>query len=528
VRSEVVGRDFDPVDISKAVLARWTWILLAAILGGLVGTLLSLFRAPKYQAEAAIGAGFDYGRVEFLDDDAERRIFFRIQDLLLSDETLSAALQELPGDLFSQVPLETADELRARVSLTRIEARWNLKATDASPGRAAAIANAWGESAPEAVGEAQRHAWKAAELQAVYFRVWCRPTELNSLGREFMWVCDESLPQASPPTLTEDLLAEVQLSRGIPPIVWVAWLRRAELPTSPVTALRALLALGGMAAGLILGLLATLGIPASGAERVQQAPSPPNLYSVLLSHWPRVFVLAVLGGLLGLGASWVSPARYLATAKISVGIDYSRTQFQDEDAERHILARVQDLLLSDEVLERAMDRAGEAAPSLGGFREQIRLTRIESEWSLAVTDPSPGRAAGLANAWAAASLGVLENAQREAWRLAELQALFFQFACRPQAPGEAGEPAVWVCDELEGEPPRPDLEAEILQRMAASYGIPPVISFALLESASEPEHAVTTPRAVLGLTGMILGLIPGAVWALRGGGNPSRTPDHSR
>ncbi len=263
----------------------------------------------------------------------------------------------------------------------------------------------------------------------------------------------------------------------------------------------------------------------------QKALSPALLYSALLSHWPRVFALAVLGGLLGLGASWVSPARYLATAAISVGIDYTRAQFEDEDAERQILGRVQDLLLSDEVLGRAvyaLDPAGEAAPSLAGFREQIRLTRIEAEWTLAVTDPSPGRAAELANAWAEASLGLLEEAQREAWRLAELQALFFQFACKPQAAGEAGDPLVWVCDELQGEPPEPALEAEILQRMAATYGIPPVISFNLLESASVPAEPATTPRAVLALAGTILGLIPGAAWALRRSGKPGRTLDSSR
>ena len=257
----------------------------------------------------------------------------------------------------------------------------------------------------------------------------------------------------------------------------------------------------------------------------QQARSPAQLYSALLSNWPRVFVLAVLGGLLGLSASWVSPARYLATARISVGIDDSRARFQDEDVERHILARVQDLLRSDETLERALDSsvlAGEAAPSLAGFREQIRLTRIEAEWSLAVTDPSPDRAAELANAWAAASLGLLEESQRQAWKLAELQALFFQFACRPQSPGESGAPPVWVCDEIQGEPPEPALEAEILRRVAATYGIPPVISYTPLEQASVPDRPITTPRAVLALAGTILGLIPGMAWAVWKTGKPDR------
>jgi hypothetical protein len=189
------------------------------------------------------------------------------------------------------------------------------------------------------------------------------------------------------------------------------------------------------------------------------------------------------------------------------------------------------LLLSDEALGRALDetdQAGATAPSLNRFREKIRLTRIEAEWSLAVTDPNPGRAADLASAWAAASLGLLEESQQEAWKLAELQALFFQFACRPQAPDESGDPPVWVCDELQGDPPEPALEDEILQRMAASYGIPPVISFTSLESASVPEDPVTTPRAVLALAGTILGLIPGAGWALRRSSKPGRTEDRSQ
>ena len=242
--------DFDLASGYAKVLGGWYWILAAGILGGLVGLALNWLVPARYQSTALVSIGIDYGRTQFIDEDAERHIFARIQDLLLSDDVFQAAQGQLSQSLPGEQEGGSAVDLTERVRLHRIEAQWQLSALGGSPELAAAYANAWAESALQAVERAAQHAWRVAELQGAYFRVACKPGEEPTLGA--VWVCDEVDPSGASNGLEQELLEEVRQSRGIPPAVSYGWLRKAVPPTERMADRRPLWAGSGALIGLVL------------------------------------------------------------------------------------------------------------------------------------------------------------------------------------------------------------------------------------------------------------------------------------
>jgi hypothetical protein len=122
--------------------------------------------------------------------------------------------------------------------------------------QAAATANAWAEVALEQLRTASGHALRAAELQSLFFRVFCRPQNLADDPDDLLWVCDEGEPNSDPSGIPSNLIAEVELSRGIVPAISSAWEAKASPPSEAEGGGRALMILGGMLAGLLIGTVA--------------------------------------------------------------------------------------------------------------------------------------------------------------------------------------------------------------------------------------------------------------------------------
>ncbi len=216
-----------------------------------------------------------------------------------------------------------------------------------------------------------------------------------------------------------------------------------------------------------------------------------------------------------MGFSLAVPASFQATAALTIGIDQGRVEILDEDVTRQILLRVQDLLLSDIVLAGAIEKLPPNLPAISDiadpadYRQRLRLTRIEARWNLAVADPAPVQAAALANAWAESGLETLEESQAHAWKVAELQAVFFEVSCQPIESG------LWECDERGNNASALGLGQELLQEIRATYGIAPVVSFALLERATPPDQPQRLARAAMAASGTFLGLLVGFGLAVR-------------
>lgn len=249
---------------------------------------------------------------------------------------------------------------------------------------------------------------------------------------------------------------------------------------------------------------------AGGRSSQTMDVQPMELYSRILRRWPWIFIVAVVGGILGIGISWLMPETYRSTAILGVGIDYGRSQWLDEDAERHVMNRIQDVLLADSALEGALERldtdSGGLPKSVTEFRSRIHLVRIEASWQLTASAGSAEGAAATANAWAQSALSEVEEAAKHAWQAAELQGLFFEVSCRPQVLEASIDRSVWVCDEADPVQPTQGLPEELLREVELSRGLPPVISYSLVQLAAPPNKPAYSQRSLLALAGTALGL----------------------
>lgn len=245
------------IDVGRVyarALRRWWWIVAAAGLGALLGAGVALLREPAYLATAEIRVDIDFARAVFLDEDAERHVFAHIQDLILSDTTLTGAIS-LVQPIHDLHRIHTPADLRERVRLTQVEGRWNLSVSYNDPALAAELANAWAISALAEIEDATGAAERAAELQRLFFRTACYPGLESELGAESYWVCDEYEPPEQAPDLEADLHQAIETSRGLIPPMTYGWIGRAEAPDHPISTRRSVLVFAGGIVGLIFGSL---------------------------------------------------------------------------------------------------------------------------------------------------------------------------------------------------------------------------------------------------------------------------------
>lgn len=250
----LLTEDLQPSQVGGRLLARWRLILVLGILGGLIGLALHWLLPSTYQASASLAVGVDPSLAEPYSKNVQYEAELRTQDLFLSDSTLDAARSQLPPAL---ADASTA-AFRAHLRLDHVRGDWYLRATAGSPPDAAERANAWASAAADQFREAQLHAIKAGEFQALLFSVACKPEVLVAEGGSNLWVCDEMSLNVSPDQVSSDLLNEARLSHGILPGLSIGDRKNAAPPEAPTRQKRALFALAGTIVGLVLGLLAAL------------------------------------------------------------------------------------------------------------------------------------------------------------------------------------------------------------------------------------------------------------------------------
>jgi uncharacterized protein involved in exopolysaccharide biosynthesis len=249
--------DFSAILWYRRVAQRIPFVFMASILGALLGVGLGLITPPSYRATAILTIGVDYSRSQWLDEDADRLVLGRVQELVLSDDVLEAVLERSDaGSGVGQPPDGSIAELRDQLRLLWADNRWELSSRSRDPVQAAATANSWAEVALDQLRTASAHALRAAELQSLFFRVYCRPQSLAGDPDNPLWVCDEGEPSPELSGLPANLIAEIELSRGIVPALSYAWEARASPPSEAEGGGRALMILGGMLAGLLLGTVA--------------------------------------------------------------------------------------------------------------------------------------------------------------------------------------------------------------------------------------------------------------------------------
>ncbi|HLE03204.1 MAG TPA: hypothetical protein VI729_01130 [Anaerolineales bacterium] len=252
------SEDIAPTRLLRLLLVGWKWIILGAFVGAGLGWGMTFIRTPRYEASAVLSIGFDYARVNEMDDPVTNYVVLRVRDLLLSDETMQRAvdtLGETPG--LAQIPSDPV-ALRSQIRLAEEDSRWQLVSWASTPEAAAAIANSWAESALVSLAQAMLHAIRAADLEAAVYRAGCKLTEDPAAPGQVIWLCTLSDGSVDPDTLPVALLEETTLSRGLLPAMSFSLLQRAEPPAAPVLWGRGTLILAGTLLGMWVSILALL------------------------------------------------------------------------------------------------------------------------------------------------------------------------------------------------------------------------------------------------------------------------------
>ena len=254
---------------------------------------------------------------------------------------------------------------------------------------------------------------------------------------------------------------------------------------------------------------------------LQNDLNPVLLFRRAIERWHWIFLAACLGGLVGLGVSFLRTPVYQATSILGIGIDYARSLPLDDDAEQHAFNRVRALLLSDDAIlpvllpEERESTDALAVDALNDFRSRIRLDQRGTRWELTVFDESPEKAASAANAWAENSLSVFEEAQMHAIRAIELQSVFNAISCRLEADSETSNRSVLVCDALDPSMDPDEIVEGLVQESNLSRGILPSLSGAFVARANEARDPVIGGRGSLILAGVFIGLLISFCWQFR-------------
>ena len=263
----LLTEDIQPSRVGRTLLGRWLFIVVLAVMGGLVGLGTSYLLPAEYLATASLGIGPDPNLAAPLSGSVQTEAYLRVQDLLLSDSTLGAARASVAPNLAGQ----TLAGFRAYLSLDRVGTRWDLKATGASPGDAAARANAWQAAASSQFAQAQAHALQVGQLQGLLFRVACQPEAVAAQGLNDVWSCGKPDLAINTNQISQQLLEEVRLSQGILPALSMTDLHAAAPEGSIELRSRPLFILAGTLVGLLLGVTLVLaGVPAARVSAVAE------------------------------------------------------------------------------------------------------------------------------------------------------------------------------------------------------------------------------------------------------------------
>lgn len=254
--------EIDSSAIFHRLLKRWSGIFITAMLGALVGLLMSWVQRPLYQAEAVLAVAINYGVTEPLELIVEDRAINRVLTFVKGDDVIHAVLDRLPNELRESRNWQDPPDLNAVIHLDQRLAEWGFIAIDPDPQVATQVAQTWAEVALEVLDEATIHAWRAAALMDEPFDVTCSLVDSpDPENPNRMWQCQVSTWEVDPEVLDGTFQTELIRSHGVLPNFSYELIRAADLPQNPVLWRRGLLIAAGGLAGLIAGVVVALVFP---------------------------------------------------------------------------------------------------------------------------------------------------------------------------------------------------------------------------------------------------------------------------
>ena len=252
---ELLKEDIDIAGILRKAVTAWYLILLIGLVGALIGWLIAFARPPVYQASVFIEYSVDYSRTAHMDDITVHQAYEQVRRMLLADETLQATLEAANESVGEELIFTNAAALRSQIQLSRYPGGFELIVYGHDPDQSAAAVNAWAETALKETEKAIGHAIRAAELQSKIYKAGCKLSPDPGNSDRVVWLCASGRPDIDPDELADNLLREIQQTRGILPIFTFSLLQEAHVPTDPIAWSRGGFILAFAMVGLLLGFL---------------------------------------------------------------------------------------------------------------------------------------------------------------------------------------------------------------------------------------------------------------------------------
>jgi hypothetical protein len=253
--SELLKEDIDAAAMLHRAITSWYVILLAGLVGAVLGWLISFARPPLYQASVFIEYAVDYSRTAHMDDITVHQAYEQVRRMLLADETLQATLNAANEMVDEELIFSATADLRSQIQLSRYPGGFELIVYGQDPEQSAAAVNAWADVALGETEKAIGHAIRAAELQSKIYKAGCKLSPDPGDSDRVVWLCASGRPNIDSEELADDLLREVQQTRGILPIFTFSLLQDAQVPTDAIAWSRGSFILAGAMIGLLLGFI---------------------------------------------------------------------------------------------------------------------------------------------------------------------------------------------------------------------------------------------------------------------------------
>ena len=244
--------DFVPSELIKTIARKWWVLVLAMILGGLAGMLITRAHKPVYQSQAVLTTAVNYAYTGNLSDVVLDHLIMTVGEVIDS----TAVRESVVENFASEGVAESASEIGNNLNLIRKGNSWLLTVRASDPLMAQQIALLWGNEALDSLITLRETATDAFHYQVARFALedclsrivvvdpvssGCSSAEMDEL-RLFLTTADQ---QGSSLTYRKSILLS-NLSFELT--------KEPEVSTSPVLFRQNLNVLAGALIGLVISL----------------------------------------------------------------------------------------------------------------------------------------------------------------------------------------------------------------------------------------------------------------------------------
>jgi uncharacterized protein involved in exopolysaccharide biosynthesis len=234
----------------------WKLLVIAVILGGLIGLAVSFLIPPEYEAVSVFSFNIDYARTGLLTDVEEDQAMEVAGDLISSTDVV-----QITRDKAVEMGLPAKDlALKKQLFAERRFGQWLMKVRWNDPATAAKLANIWSEAAQSALQNARKAAWQADALHRYILSLETCFQQSTAIlpAQPLCQISNQADLQEEITKSGQELQRWTETSRGYFPGMNFSWEQEATAPESPVQYARGGLIMAGCLAGFSAAAIAAL------------------------------------------------------------------------------------------------------------------------------------------------------------------------------------------------------------------------------------------------------------------------------